>query len=308
MTPSFPHVVKGTAAQPDPMFYDQWQSSPLADEYLAKMALSVAESAGYATLPGPNLIAIGFSSLDKVGHDYGPTSHEVQDVLIRLDRTLADLFAGLDRLVGAGQYTVALTADHGVAPVPERSLEQGLDAGRVRPETLLAAAEDTLTRTLGAGKHVTTLVHNYLYLEPGVYEKLQANPAAMRAVLTDLARVPGVLRAYSRDDLESDRFVGDRFGHQAALSYFPERSGDLMVTLKPYWIESASTTTHGSGYQYDTHVPVLLWGKGIAAGERLELAAPTDVAPTLAFLAGITLPRASGRVLTEALTRATAGQ
>jgi predicted AlkP superfamily pyrophosphatase or phosphodiesterase len=305
MTPSFPHVVKGTAAQPDQMFYDQWQSSPFADEYLAKMALSVAESAGYATLPGPNLIAISFSSLDKVGHDYGPASHEVQDVLIRLDRTLGDLFAGLDRLVGAGQYTVALSADHGVAPVPERSLEQGLDAGRVRVETILTAAEDSLAKTLGAAKHVTTFVHNYLYLEPGVYEKLQANPAAMRAVLNDLTRVPGVLRAYSRDDLESDRFMGDTLGHQAALSYFAGRSGDLMVVWKPYWIESASTTTHGSGYQYDTHVPVLLWGKGIAAGERLELAAPTDIAPTLAFLAGITLPRASGRVLTEALTRST---
>jgi predicted AlkP superfamily pyrophosphatase or phosphodiesterase len=302
MTPSFPHVVKGTGAQPDQMFYDQWQSSPFADEYLAKMALSVAESAGYARLPGPNLIAIGFSSLDKVGHDYGPTSHEVQDILIRLDRTLGDLFAGLDRLVGAGQYTVALTADHGVAPVPERSLEQGLDAGRVRVETIVTAAEESLAKTLGTARHVTTFVHNYLYLEPGVFDKLQANPAAMRAVVSDLTRVPGVLRAYSRDDLENDRFVGDTLGHQAALSHFAGRSGDLMVVWKPYWIDSASTTTHGSGYQYDTHVPVLLWGKGIAAGERLELAAPTDVAPTLAFLAGVTLPRASGRVLTEALT------
>jgi predicted AlkP superfamily pyrophosphatase or phosphodiesterase len=159
---------------------------------------------------------------------------------------------------------------------------------------------------LGAARHVTTFVHNYLYLEPGVYDKLQANPAAMRAVVSDLTRVPGVLRAYSRDDLENDRFVGDALGHQAALSYFAGRSGDLMVVWKPYWIESASTTTHGSGYQYDTHVPVLFWGKGIAAGERLELAAPTDVAPTLAFLAGVTLPRASGRVLTEALTPSTA--
>jgi predicted AlkP superfamily pyrophosphatase or phosphodiesterase len=303
MTPSFPHVVKGNAERPDQMFYDQWQSSPLADEYIAKMALSVAEAHGYATLPGPNLIALSFSSLDKVGHDYGPSSHEVQDILIRLDRTLGDLFAGLDQLVGAGRYTVALTADHGVAPVPERTLAQGLDAGRVRVEAVMAAAEESLTKTLGVGKHLTTFVHNYLYLEPGVFEKLQATPGAMRTLLTDLTRVPGVLRAYSRDDLESDRFVGDTMGRQAALSYFAGRSGDVMLAWKPYWIESASTTTHGSGYQYDTHVPVLLWGKGIAAGEYLEPAAPTDVAPTLAFLAGVTLPRASGRVLIEALAR-----
>ena len=87
----------------------------------------------------------------------------------------------------------------------------------------------------------------------------------------------------------------------AALSYFPGRSGDLMIAWKPYWIESPGTTTHGSGYRYDTHVPVLLMGTGIASGEYLTPAAPTDVAPTLAFLAGITLPWASGRVLTEAI-------
>ena len=303
MTASFPHVLTGAAGAPDRMFYDQWQSSPFADEYLARMALGVAESMHFGTLPGPNLIAIGFSTLDKVGHDYGPNSHEVQDILLRLDRTLGDFFAGLDRLVGSGQYTIALTADHGVAPVPERSVEEGFDAGRVRLETLTAVAEEALTKVLGAGKHITTFVHDYFYLEPGVYEKLQANPAAMRSLLADLTRAPGVLRAYSRDDLESDRFMDDTVGRQAALSYFPGRSGDVMLVWKPYWIESASATTHGSGYQYDTHVPVLLMGRGIAAGEYLESASPTDIAPTLAFLAGVTLPRVSGRVLTEALTR-----
>ena len=118
---------------------------------------------------------------------------------------------------------------------------------------------------------------------------------------SDLARVPGVLRVYTRHELAADQFSGDAIGHQAALSYFPGRSGDLMIVWKPYWIDAASTTTHGTGYRYDTHVPVLLMGSGIAKGEYLTPAAPTDVAPTLAFLAGVTLPRASGRVLTEAI-------
>jgi predicted AlkP superfamily pyrophosphatase or phosphodiesterase len=303
MTPSFPHVLKGAGDSPDRAFYDQWQSSPFADEYLVRMAVSVAESLGYGrTTAGPNLLGIGFSTLDKVGHDYGPNSHEIQDILVRLDRTLGDLFDGLDRLVGAGRYTVALTADHGVSPVPERLVQQGFDAGRVRVETLRAVAEESLTKTIGPGQHVTAIVHNYLYLASGMYDLLEANPAAMRTVLTDLAKVPGVLRAYSRSDLEQDRFVGDAIGHQAALSYMSGRSGDLMVIYKPYWIDSASTTTHGSGYQYDTHVPVLLMGSGIAKGEYLSPASPTDVAPTLGLLSSVTLPRPSGRVLIEALT------
>jgi hypothetical protein len=77
----------------------------------------------------------------------------------------------------------------------------------------------------------------------------------------------------------------------------------MSFTLRPYWMIQASGTTHGTGNEYDTHVPVLLMGKGISKGEYLTQAAPIDVAPTLAFLANVTLPRASGRVLTEALTR-----
>ena len=79
------------------------------------------------------------------------------------------------------------------------------------------------------------------------------------------------------------------------------RSGDIMILFKPYWIESLNTTTHGSGYQYDTHVPVIFMGAGIAKGEYLMRVSPTDVAPTLAFLAGVTLPLTSGRVLSEAI-------
>ena len=127
----------------------------------------------------PNLLAISFSSLDKVGHDYGPHSHEVQDILVRLDRTLGELFAALDRQVGPGNYTVALSADHGVPPVPERSLALGIDAGRVSTEAIVSRAEQSMTESLGAGKHVSAFVHDYLYLEPGVVDQLRSHPAAL---------------------------------------------------------------------------------------------------------------------------------
>ncbi len=103
MSAAFPHPLRGASASPDVTFYDQWQSSPLADEYLAHMALDVASRLKLGTAAGrTDMIAISFSTLDKVGHDFGPNSHEIQDVLVRLDRTLGELFAGLDRLVGPG--------------------------------------------------------------------------------------------------------------------------------------------------------------------------------------------------------------
>ena len=304
MTPAFPHPLLDVEPALDKSFYDRWQSSPLADEYLARMSTSVLETLHVADAAGPNLLGIGFSTLDKVGHDYGPHSHEVQDVLIRLDRTLGDLWARLDRLVGSGNYTVALTADHGVAPVPERMNAMGLDAGRVSADAIVSSVEASIAATLGPGTYVARFVHDYVYLQPGVYENLRARAGAVKKLTEDLRRVPGVLNAYSRDDLEANRFE-DPMLRLAAASHDASRSGDVMVVFRPYWIESDSTAAHGTGYAYDTHVPVILMGKGITPGEYLQPASPTDIAPTLAFLAGITMPQAAGRVLAEALSPVT---
>jgi predicted AlkP superfamily pyrophosphatase or phosphodiesterase len=312
MTPTFPHIVKGGQATPDKAYYDQWQSSPFADEYLARMALSVYQSitakdkvAGPGRRSVPNLLAISFSSLDKVGHDYGPNSHEVQDILVRLDRTIGELLSGLDRQVGAGNYVVALSADHGVPPTPERSLAMGIDSGRMASSAIGARAERFLAKLVGEGKHVLASMHDYLYFDQPTVDYLRAHPDARKALLDDLRELPGVMKAYWRDDLEANHFDGDPMGRRAALSFEPERSGDVMIAFKPYWMATAGTTSHGSGYAYDTHVPLILMGKGIVAGEYAQPASPTDIAPTLAYLAGITLPAATGRVLAEALERPT---
>jgi predicted AlkP superfamily pyrophosphatase or phosphodiesterase len=304
--PAFPHALSGAKGSPDQTFYDQWQSSPFADEYLARMALGVAEHMKLASAGGrTNMIAVSFSALDKVGHDFGPNSHEIQDVLIRLDRTLGDFFAGLDRLAGPGRYTVALTADHGVGPIPERAKAEGLDAGRIGSNNVTAAAERALAGAFGPGPWVNRIIYTELYLRPGVYDKLRAEPAAMADVRAAITSVPGVLAVYTRDELAAGRFDGDPIGRQLALGYFADRSGDLAVVPKPYWMLQMDGTTHGTGYRFDTHVPLLLMGAGIAKGEYLAPASPTDIAPTLAFLAGITLPRAQGRALIEALSPVT---
>lgn len=301
MTPTFPHAlsVNGTT---DEVFFDRWQSSPWADEYLARMALETARHLEFGAHQ-TDMIGISFSTLDKVGHDYGPNSHEVQDVLIRLDRTLADLFAGLDRLVGAGNYTVALTADHGVAPFPERAREFGSDAGRLSPAAVVDAAERTVAAAFGPGKYVSAIAHTDLYFQPTIFDRLRAQPVVLESVRRAMMSLPGVLNVYTADDLMRDAFDDDPMGRQLAHSYMPGRSGDLTFTQLPYWIVAGTGANHGTGYDYDTHVPLLLIGKGIAKGEYLGAVSPTDVAPTLAFLANVTLPHPNGRVLTEAIAK-----
>jgi arylsulfatase A-like enzyme len=108
----------------------------------------------------------------------------------------------------------------------------------------------------------------------------------------------------TRDQIESAAGSSDALLRRLAYGYAADRSGDLMVIPKPYWLIGGGTgTNHGTGYDYDARVPLLLMGKGIARGEYATEATPADIAPTLASLAGITLRRADGRVLREALAR-----
>ena len=192
-------------------------------------------------------IAVGFSTLDKVGHDFGPNSHEIQDVLVRLDRTLVALFAGLDRMVGAGQYVVALTADHGVAPIPERALAQGLDAGRVAKATLdgchrRGAAADPRRGPVRRPDRKQRRLSRARRLRPdaGVARGDGRGPERARSR-------SGVARVFTRDQIIDDgsRTIPSAGASQTA--YDRERSGDVVVLLKPYWLtdDSASPTSHG---------------------------------------------------------------
>jgi predicted AlkP superfamily pyrophosphatase or phosphodiesterase len=299
---SFPHPL----APPQPPAteaarYERWDRSPYADEYLGRLAEAAVDELKLGRGAGLDYLAVSFSALDRIGHRFGPSSHEVQDTLVRLDRTIGRLLDHLDRTVGRANYVVALTADHGVAPIAEQTQEQGLAGGRVSTTKTADAVNATLERFLGPGRHVARMVYTDLYFAPGVYQQLQAKPEALRAAIDALLATEGVWRVYRREDLIGGPETTDPSRRAAALSFVEDRSGDLIVVPRPYYYTSTDATTHGTAHQYDTRVPVILAGQGIRRGEYLTPATPADVAPTLAFLAGITMSAAEGRVLTEAL-------
>ncbi|MBY0493090.1 MAG: alkaline phosphatase family protein [Cyanobacteria bacterium] len=295
----FPHVTRGRGDEVGGAITDAWEASPYSDAYLNAMAMASLDAMKLGRGAGTDFLAISFSALDLTGHSYGPLSHEVQDVLFRLDEQIGLLLDKLDRDVGRGQYVVGLSADHGVAPVPEAMKADGFDAGRVAAAAMGQAVDAVLARELGPGSYRTRVLGNDVYLNDGIYAKLLQNPAAMEAVLGAVRRTEGVFRVYRKDQLSAT----DPLTRQLFLSHYEGRSGDIKFLLRAYWINSPSTSTHGTGNRYDTHVPVLLYGFGIKKGEYLEPSAPIDLAPTLAFLSGVTLPNAMGRVLTEALQR-----
>ena len=308
-TSTFPHVLKGRDEKPDEAFYALWERSPFADAYLGKMAQGAVDALRLGSGKGTDFLALSFSSLDLVGHQFGPFSHEVQDMLVRLDATLGALLDHLDRAVGPKNYVVALSADHGVAPIPEQVAPGELDAGRMASDEVTGRVEKALEPLLGRGRYLARFLGNDLYFAPGVYQKLLANPAAMQAVIDAILSVRGVAQVLRSEKLLERAANDDPLRRAASLSTFGGRSGDLIVLQRPYWVRmlaaqdpaGESGTDHGTAYSYDTRVPVILMGFGIRPGEYLTAATPADIAPTLAFLCGLTLSRPDGRVLAEAL-------
>jgi arylsulfatase A-like enzyme len=220
----------------------------------------------------------------------------VQDSLARLDVTLGELLAALDRQV-PGNYVVALTADHGVAPIPE----QTPDGGRLILSKVKQDADAAIAAELGPGPHVVEAIANDLYLADGVHDRLAAKPGATLRVLAALKKLPGIADAFDSSELlDPDKARGET-RQAAALSYHAGRSGDLVIVPRPNWVVGEMGTNHGSTNDYDRHVPVIFFGKGIKPGKYQKAVTPADVAPTLGALIGVKMPRAEGTVIREVL-------
>jgi predicted AlkP superfamily pyrophosphatase or phosphodiesterase len=310
---SFPHPLRGKAAGPDPdgAFYKQWKTSPFADAYLTQLAELTIDQLGLGKAGGTDFLGIAYSTLDYAGHAFGPRSWEVQDILVQLDKDLADLFTHLDKVVGRGNYVVALSADHGVMPIPEDMQTSGADAGLLH----LPDVQDSIEKALESFNYpkpsVARIVGSEVFFANGVYEKLASDPKALKAVLDAIRTVPGVAAVYRAEELQNRPATQSPTVRAFANSYFPGRSGDLFIVPKPYWLVDGAPpgktrsygTSHVSPYNYDQHVPVLLMGFGIQPGQYFQSITPADIAPTFAALCGITLSSRDGHVLAEALMK-----
>ena len=307
----FPHQLPNGNGMADGTYVPLWVNSPYADDYLGAMAIAAVDALKMGRGPGTDFLGVGFSALDAVGHDFGPRSHEVQDVLVRLDRTLGRLFAHLDETVGRDNYVVALSADHGVSPILEQMQAMGLSAGRQPVTEIQERMEVVLQKHLGAGPHVARIRGDEVTLAGGVYEKIRQQKAILDELIRAILLAPGVDRVLTRDDLREGVGSTDPVIRAYALSSYPGRGNDadLYMVTRPYWQFTNAPrdhglqggASHGSGHAYDQSVPVILMGRMFRPGKYLTPVTPADIAPTLASVLGIQMPQADGRVLAEAL-------
>ena len=298
-TSTFPHPLAVPGGKIDADFYTRWQRSPFADEYLGRMAAASIDALKLGQGTTTDFLGVSFSATDAVGHVYGPRSHEIQDLLVRLDRTIGKLLEHLDATVGTGNYVLGLSADHGVSEIPEQ-----IGGGRITSKSVTTALQNVLVPALGPGTHVLSATYTNIYLDDVARQRLSKDKVLRAAALKALLSVEGVEFAYWGPDLEtsSARSSSDRVRRAAALSQFPGRSGEIIIAPKEKWLMSTTAvTTHGSQYAYDQRVPVIIFGASVRAGRYTAAATPADLMPTLAAVAKVKIAKTDGRVLREAI-------
>ena len=305
---TFPYQIGGRSTT-HAQFLDAFDQSPFGNEVVADFAMRMmtAEQLGRDSVT--DVLGVSFSANDRVGHAYGPDSHEVMDVTVRLDRVLERLFAFVDREVGLENVLVVLTSDHGVAPMPEVVTAGNAKAGarRIHPGSVEAAVVTALDTRFGAAGAAWIAWHDQpdLHLNTTLVAERGVDLAEAERVARDaVAAVPGIHLALTGTERAAQRRAGARTGD--AYSYHPGRSGHVYYHAAPYYYVDDDVTgaDHGSRWGYDQQVPILWFGSRVTPGTYYTDAAVADIAPTISAMVGVLAPGASqGRVLAEMLTQ-----
>jgi hypothetical protein len=311
---TFPHPTGG--AKLDKQYYDALGNSPFGNDMLLELAKACVTAEKLGSHDVPDLLVVSFSSNDSIGHTWGPDSHEVLDVTLRSDALMADLLAFLDKTVGRDQYLLAVTADHGVCPLPEVARAKGLApfAARINPTELRKALDAHLTKVYpkskpadgASARWVEEPAFPWVYLNPRLVQAVgvprEAVAAEVAKWLVTQTEVPGVARALTRTELSGPVSVSDAVAVSAKRSFHPARSGDVCVILQPYSILwPGDGTNHGTPHPYDTHVPLLVYGPGIRGGERNEPTTPQALASIFAKMLDVRRPKDAAFPIPETL-------
>jgi arylsulfatase A-like enzyme len=306
----FPHPMNAGLKKFGKGYYDALFNSPYGNDFLFDLVKTAVGAEKLGEDETPDLLVVSFSSNDAIGHTWGPDSQEVLDCTLRSDRMLARFLKFLDEKVGKDKYLLALTADHGICPLPEVSAAQGKDAKRISGTKLVAAIEEHLTQTYGKldtevegkepkktkPKWVESTAFPWVYLNQRVIEKKGLKtPDVAKTMAEFLKTQDGIARAYTRADLEGYA-NSDEFLVKMRRSYYAPRCGDVGIIVKPYCLINEATatgTTHGSPYPYDTHVPLMVFGTGVKPGVRKDEAVPQMIAAIFAKALGVDPPSAA---------------
>ena len=282
--------------------FDIIKTSPFGNTMITDFALSAIEAEGLGADEFTDFLTVSYSSTDYVGHNFGLSSVELQDTYLRLDLEIERLLNYLDENVGEGNYTLFLTADHGAAEVPTFLRDINVPGANISKDDF-SPLFDAMTAKYGVPDLIKSISNNQLFLNQELIISLQLTlEEVQRFVVNEIITYPFVSKAYTATTMQSSYFES---GLPMLLQngYNQKLSGDVLFTLQPgVIVYGPKGTTHGSGYTYDTHVPLLFYGNGIQQGRSYESTSVTDIAPTISALLGISFPSgATGTVIEKVI-------
>ena len=280
---------------------DVIRSTPYGNTLTLDFALSAIEGEGMGKDEVTDFLAVSFSSTDYIGHQFGPYSVEIEDTYIKLDKEIARLLSYLDTNVGKDQYVVFISADHAVVANPQFLVDNKMPGGYANTGTIKSTIENTVKEMLGEGDFISSISNNQVYLNHKLLDEKEISAkAVLEAIRKDLMGLDDIANVYFPAELGVSGELQSTLlnnGHNA------KRSGDLLYRFHAGYLGGKPGdrgTSHGSGYNYDTHIPMVFYGTGVPAKSVYRKVSITDIAPTLAMLLQTTLPAsATGHPLTE---------
>ena len=293
---SFSRVFGRASLYPNPGYYNAVFDSPFLESFLFDFAERMVAEEALGADDAIDVLALSFASVDTVGHGYGPNSRELLDTLLRLDRELGEFFWFLDETIGLDRVAVSLSADHGVAPVPEYRASKGLSGARRSTEDYVCVQRvgQAFEKKFGDDDW---FVRPYHFDYETLARRNVSRATLESALKEELVECPNIAQVWTRTEIEaasasvSSISIGptlELFVH----SFHPERSPDLYVVEKEFLVGNLTGTTHGSPYHYDTHVLALIRWPGAKPSSVSERIHTVDLPVTLASLLGVTTPEA----------------
>ncbi len=312
-TPTFPYDLKAMRElyNGEPSYYQVLWVTPFGNTLTREFAMQALKSEDLGADAVTDMLCVSFSTPDVAGHTFGPQSVEVQDIYLRLDQEIEVMLNTLDKEVGEGNYIVFLTSDHGVQPNVAYQLSRKEPAGLAVIPKFNQDLNFKLGQTYGALKWISYFGLNQIYLDHNLIEEKKLSLDEVRRSVADIMKEqPGVRFALTPEDLLT---LEDTTGQVEMVKkgYFPDRSGDVILVYEYGVMPTSDFRTpiskvqgagHGSGYEYDTHVPLLWFGKGIPKGSSARKVHPVDIAPTLGRMLKLQGPETmTGSPLSEVL-------
>ena len=296
---------------PEPVFshllktIGDWTTSPFGQKFVFDTVKMAIEREGLGSDEVPDVLTVNLATNDYIGHAYGPNSPEVLDITVHTDRLLSDLFNYIDRSIGLKNTTIALTADHGVIPIiEEMANDYKINAARIKTSDLNGAVEVALDAKYGAGDWVQAVDIPNIFLNQATVTAKKLDPEEVeKSAGRAIQGLPGIFAVVTRTQIASGNLPKTPWAQRVANGFNPQMSGDVFVINSPgTYFGTGRGTGHGSVWEYDGYVPIILAGFGIQPGVRHEQVFVNDIAPTLSRLLKIVAPSGNvGRVLPGAL-------